>query len=80
MPQREVIGPLLLIIHIKEIATDIDICSNLNLFAYDTKIFNQLNNILQQGSAACKFDDPNFVKRTYFGTGLLRKKYIKKTV
>ena len=40
VPQGGIIGPLLFIIHINDITSEIVIHSNINLFADDTKIFS----------------------------------------
>ena len=47
MHQGGVIGPLLFIFYIIDIASKVNICSNIKLFADDTKIFSQSNKSLQ---------------------------------
>ena len=39
VPQERVIGPLLFIIYIIDIAAEVDVSSNINLFPDDTKMF-----------------------------------------
>ena len=45
---RRVIGPLLFITYINDIALEVDSNSNVKLFADDTKIFSQSNLVLQK--------------------------------
>ena len=43
-----VIGPILFIIYIYDIASEVDSNSNIKLFAYDTKTFRETNFVLQK--------------------------------
>ena len=47
VPQGCVIGSLLFIIYINDIAAEVDVSRNINFFADNTKIFSQSNTILQ---------------------------------
>ena len=48
VPEGGVIGPLLFIIYINVIASEVDSNSNIKLFADDTKIFSESNSVLQK--------------------------------